>query len=89
VRADVLVIGGGPNGLTAAALLAKAGLKTVVLERRESVGGAAVTEEFHPGFRTPRVPSAPRSSRSSASTGTAYSSSLSRASSRPIRTAAT
>jgi len=55
VRTDVLVIGGGPNGLTAAALLAKAGLKAVVLERRETVGGAAVTEEFHPGFRASTV----------------------------------
>jgi phytoene dehydrogenase-like protein len=55
VKADVLVIGGGPNGLTAAALLAKAGLKTVLLERRESVGGAAVTEELHPGFRASTV----------------------------------
>ena len=55
MRADVLVIGGGPNGLTAGALLAKAGLRTVVLERRDAVGGAAVTEEFHPGFRASTV----------------------------------
>jgi phytoene dehydrogenase-like protein len=48
---DVVVLGGGHNGLTAAAYLARRGLKTIVLERRETVGGAAVTEEFHPGFR--------------------------------------
>lgn len=55
MKADVVVIGGGPNGLTAAALLAKAGLKTVLLERRATLGGAAVTEEFHPGFRASTV----------------------------------
>lgn len=48
---DVVIIGGGHNGLTCAAYLARAGLKVVVLERRPVVGGAAVTEEFHPGFR--------------------------------------
>ena len=48
---DIIVIGAGHNGLVAACYLAKAGLKTLVLERREVVGGAAVTEEFHPGFR--------------------------------------
>jgi phytoene dehydrogenase-like protein len=55
VKADVVVIGGGPNGLAAAALLAKGGLKPIVVERRERVGGAAVTEEFHPGFRASTV----------------------------------
>jgi phytoene dehydrogenase-like protein len=48
---DVVIIGGGHNGLTCAAYLAEAGLKVLVLERRDVVGGAAVTEEFHPGFR--------------------------------------
>jgi phytoene dehydrogenase-like protein len=50
-RYDVIIIGAGHNGLVAAAYLAKAGLKTLVLERRAMVGGAAVTEEIHPGFR--------------------------------------
>src|SRR5687768_8364408 len=48
---DIIIIGGGHNGLVAAAYLGKAGLKTLVLERRDIVGGAAVTEEIHPGFR--------------------------------------
>ena len=48
---DVVIIGGGHNGLTCAAYLAKAGLKVTLVERRGIVGGAAVTEEFHPGFR--------------------------------------
>jgi phytoene dehydrogenase-like protein len=48
---DVIIVGGGHNGLTCAAYLAGAGLKVLVLERRDIVGGAAVTEEFHPGFR--------------------------------------
>ncbi len=51
VRDDVLILGGGHNGLVCAAYLAAAGLKVRVLERRAVVGGAAVTEEFHPGFR--------------------------------------
>jgi len=48
---DALIIGAGHNGLVCAAYLAKAGLRVCVLERRGVVGGAAVTEEFHPGFR--------------------------------------
>lgn len=48
---DVAIIGGGHNGLVCAYYLAKAGLKTLVCEARSIVGGAAVTEEFHPGFR--------------------------------------
>src|SRR5437764_1205311 len=48
---DAVIIGAGHNGLVAAFYLAKAGLKPLVLERRPFVGGVAVTEEFHPGFR--------------------------------------
>jgi phytoene dehydrogenase-like protein len=48
---DVVIVGGGHNGLVCAFYLARAGLKVTVLERRHVVGGAAVTEEFHPGFR--------------------------------------
>ena len=48
---DVVIIGGGHNGLVTAFYLAKAGFKPLVLERRSVVGGAAVTEEFSPGFR--------------------------------------
>jgi phytoene dehydrogenase-like protein len=48
---DVVVIGGGHNGLVTAFYLAKAGFKPLVLERGAQVGGAAVTDEFHPGFR--------------------------------------
>lgn len=50
-RFDAILIGGGHNGLTCAAYLAAAGLEVAIFERRGIVGGAAVTEEFHPGFR--------------------------------------
>ena len=48
---DVVIIGAGHNGLVCAFYLARAGLKVRIVERRDTVGGAAVTEEFHPGFR--------------------------------------
>src|SRR5437588_51671 len=51
MKYDAVVIGGGHNGLTAAAYLAKAGKKVLVLERRHVLGGAAVTEEVFPGFK--------------------------------------
>ncbi len=54
---DVIVIGSGHNGLVCGAYLAKAGLDTLVLERRGIVGGAAATEEFRPRF--PRPPDSP------------------------------
>src|SRR5712692_5625171 len=47
----VVLIGGGHNALIAAFYLAKGGFKPLLLERREMVGGGAITEEFHPGFR--------------------------------------
>jgi phytoene dehydrogenase-like protein len=50
-RWDAIIVGGGHNGLVAAAYLARAGRKTLVLERRPLVGGAAVTEEIFPGFK--------------------------------------
>ena len=48
---DAVVIGGGHNGLVCAYYLAKAGMRIKICERRSVVGGAAVTEEFHPGFK--------------------------------------
>ena len=50
---DVVVIGAGHNGLVTAAYLARAGLRVLALERRDTLGGAAATEEIHPGFRCP------------------------------------
>jgi len=49
---DIVIIGGGHNGLVTAFYLAKAGFKPLILERRNQVGGAAITEEFHPEFRS-------------------------------------
>src|ERR1700694_2515236 len=48
---DIIIVGGGHNGLVTAFYLAKAGYNPLVLERRPQVGGAAITDEFHPGFR--------------------------------------
>src|SRR6267142_5219867 len=48
---DIIIIGAGHNGLVTASYLAKAGLKSLVLERSGVAGGACVTEEFHSGFR--------------------------------------
>jgi phytoene dehydrogenase-like protein len=52
---DVVILGAGHNGLVTAFYLAKAGYKLLVLERRPTVGGCAITEEFHPGFRCSRL----------------------------------
>src|SRR4029453_16265630 len=52
-EARLVIVGGGANGLVAACLLARVGLRPLVLERRATVGGIAVTEEIHPGFRCP------------------------------------
>src|SRR6266849_4901688 len=56
---DIIIIGAGHNGLVAAYYLAKAGLKTLVLERREIIGGGSITEEFHPGFRCSTLAGSP------------------------------
>jgi phytoene dehydrogenase-like protein len=56
---DIIIIGAGHNGLVAAYYLAKAGLKTLVLERRQIVGGGSITEEFHPGFRCSTLAGSP------------------------------
>jgi len=56
---DIIIIGAGHNGLVAAYYLAKAGLRTLVLERREIIGGGSVTEEFHPGFRCSTLAGSP------------------------------
>ena len=50
-RYDAVIVGGGHNGLVAGFYLARAGLRPLILERRELVGGCCVTEEFAPGFR--------------------------------------
>ncbi|XP_053548532.1 pyridine nucleotide-disulfide oxidoreductase domain-containing protein 2 [Bombina bombina] len=55
LKYDAVVIGGGHNGLVAAAYLQRSGVKTVVLERRHVIGGAAVTEEIIPGFKFSRA----------------------------------
>ena len=52
---DIVILGAGHNGLVTAFYLAKAGFKPLILERRPMVGGCAITEEFHPGFRCSRL----------------------------------
>lgn len=59
IKYDIIIIGAGHNGLVAAYYLARAGLKTLVLERREIIGGGSVTEEFHPGFRCSTLAGSP------------------------------
>jgi len=55
VSYDAIVVGGGHNGLTCAAYLARAGLSVCVVERRDVLGGACVTEEVWPGQRVSRA----------------------------------
>ena len=71
-RYDAIVIGGGVNGLTCAAQLAKSGVRTVLLEQRGTVGGCAAESELAPGFtvRTLRVPFVAMWSRSCSSPST-------------------
>ena len=57
---DVIIIGGGHNGLVCAAYLAMDGLRPVVLDQRAIIGGAAVTEEFSPGFPIRSLPTLSR-----------------------------
>jgi phytoene dehydrogenase-like protein len=59
IKYDIIIIGAGHNGLVAAYYLARAGLRTLVLERREIIGGGSVTEEFHPGFRCSTLAGSP------------------------------
>ncbi len=73
---DAIVIGSGHNGLIAGSYLAKAGKRVLVLERRSIIGGATVTEELFPGYRSPPAPTSatfycPKSSRTSSWNGTA------------------
>ncbi|MFN2499049.1 MAG: phytoene desaturase family protein [Pyrinomonadaceae bacterium] len=56
---DIVIIGAGHNGLAASYYLARTGLKTLVLERRDKIGGGSITEEFHPGFRCSTLAGSP------------------------------
>lgn len=55
MSSDIVIVGAGHNGLVLAGYLARAGFKPVVLERRQTIGGVVVTEEFHPGFQCPTI----------------------------------
>ena len=55
MRFDAIVIGGGVNGLTCAAMLGKAGVRTLLVEQRDEVGGCAAESEIAPGFRVPTL----------------------------------